>query len=167
MEKSKLMMIVIIALLVLLLATVVGVSFYIMGLVNSQEALDPNAPPQAARALSLEEQQVVSLGEPIVTNLARDPNAGPRDRGRMIRISVLFSYDITDSKLAAELAAKIDANLHIARSIALACIISSTYEDLSDAEGMANLADKIKIRLQEEFETSLIVSVYFDDWLLQ
>jgi flagellar basal body-associated protein FliL len=159
MEKNKLMMIIIIALLVLLLGTVGAVSFYVLNLVRSQP--DPDAPSQIARGVTLDEIESISLGE-FVTNLAKTE----QNKDRLIRISLSLAYDKTDKKASEALVEKINQHHHIARSIALACILSSTYDELIIPDGLANLADKIRVRLQEEFESNLIVDVYIDDWLL-
>jgi flagellar basal body-associated protein FliL len=166
MEKSKLMMIIIMALLVLLLGTVGGVSFYVMNMIRNQPSLADagSAAQQVARNLSIDEMETISLGDTMLTNLAR--SEGSR-QNHYLRASGFIAYDATDRKEAEALAARINENIQFARSIALACIWGSTYEELSETDGPAILADRIRIRLQEEFESNLIVRVYFEDWLLQ
>jgi flagellar basal body-associated protein FliL len=165
MEKGKLMMVIIIALLVILLGAVVGVSIYVMNLINSQTTIADvvNAQSQIATSLSIDEKASMSLGDAIVTNLA----TGADGRKHFISVNGYIAYDIRDKKASDTFATKLTNNIHIARSIALACIISSTYEDLRDPDGMSILADRITRRLQEEFETNLIVDVYLSDFLLQ
>jgi flagellar basal body-associated protein FliL len=164
MERSKLMMIIIIALLVLLLGTVVGVSVYVMNMIRSQTSLVESADNPIAQRWSLEDTTSIQLGDtPIVTNLARSESGG----NHFIRVSAWVGFLNTEKKASDTLAATLEDNIHIARSIALACIKGSTYEELSDPEGKVNLENKILLRLQEEFESNLIVFVSMDDYLLQ
>ncbi len=50
--------------------------------------------------------------------------------------------------------------------MALNVISDRTAEELNALDGKAFLSDLIKTRLQEEFNTMLIVDVFFDDWLI-
>lgn len=168
MEKSKFMMIVIIVLLVVLLGTVVGVSFYVLNVVKNQPEASSDgtvtgAQDRITKSLYIEEITTVSLGSAITTNLADSPNG----EGHIAKVAVSVGYDNTQEKVSEDFAVTFGANTVVARAVALACIHKYTYEDLNTDDGPSMLADDIKKKLQEEFNTTLIVSVVFDEWLLQ
>lgn len=166
MEKGKFMMIIIIVLLVVLLGTVVGVSFYVLNLVKNQAALsgdgDANA-SQVVRNLNIEETTSFSLGNSITTNLADSVDGS----AHIAKIGVLIGYDNSVKDASAAFAETLTAQTDYARSIALACIRKYTYEELNAEDGQAVLSEDIKTKLQDEFNTTLIVKVSFDDWFLQ
>lgn len=166
MEKSKVMMIIIIVLLVALLGTVVGVAFYIMNMVRNTQTT-PNeytaTTDHITKHLKPEEITKVSLGDSILTNLAK----GEDGKSYIARIKVLVGYDNTVKKESDAFAEVLTNNMEFMRSIALSCLRNSTYEDLTSDGGESALADRIKTMLQSEFDTTLIVNVYFDDWLIQ
>jgi flagellar basal body-associated protein FliL len=165
MEKGKLMMVIIIVLLVVLLGTVLAVSFYVMNLVSKQaeaSGLNPQS-EYAGKVLTQDEITKVTLGDAITTNLAK----GPDNKDHVAKLRVVIGYDNTVKEESAAFEATINANLEYARAVALACIYSSTFEELSNPDGMANLANKIKEQLQDAFKTNLIVDVYFSERTLQ
>lgn len=167
MEKGKLMMIIIILLLVVLLGTVVGVSFYVMSLVKNQAAAtdvqSTSSNEHVVKNLSQSEITKISLGDAIVTNLIDSPNG----TAHFAKMKVLVGYDNTVKTDSEAFATMLTNDLTFARSIALACIRNYTYEDLNASGGDAVLANDIKEKMQDQFNTTLIVDVYFDDWLLQ
>ena len=112
----------------------------------------------------MEEITLVSVGDSILTNLA----VGADGSGKhYASVEVTIGYDNTQKKVSEEFGALLHEYMPVARSVVLACLYSSTYEELRDPDGPAVLADLIKRRLQEEFSTKLIVAVYLDNWLWQ
>jgi flagellar basal body-associated protein FliL len=163
MDKSKQMMIIIIALLVLLLGTVVGVAVYVVSIVNSP-SIGADAVVPDRESITRDEVTSVPLGsEPIVTNIPSTTGT----RSRFIRVNGWVGYDNTQAKLSDEFGELLNDNIHFARSIMLACVKASTYEELNTPDGLMNLESKILTRLQQEFESSLIVEVRIDDFVLQ
>jgi len=164
MGKNNVMMVIIIVLLVVLLATVGGVTFYIMQLIQNTSITggeDNNVPAGYRRPLKPDEITKVSLGDSITTIMI-----GEDDNSHTIRISVMIGYDNTDKKASPEFEKTFKENLEFAKSIALTCIRNFTYEELMERGGDSRLADTIKTKLQDEFYTTLIVDVYFSEWLI-
>ena len=164
MEKSNLMMIVIIVLLVALLGTVVGVTFYAFNMVQSIEAQAAAAAAgwdRTPRQLHPDEIGRIMAGESILTNLA-----GPGGGGNMARIQVVIGYDNTQGRESNDIAELIyDQMTHI-RIVALNSIGSRTAEELSAIDGRNVLAAEILDRLQNDFRTNMIVEVSFYEWVI-
>jgi len=162
MEKNKLMMIVIIILLIVLLGTVVAVSMYVLNIMKSQPTTGGNNIPQVSQGLTRDEITMISLGDPILTNLQVSEDGKTHNA----RITIEIGYDNTKATDSDALANMLNNQIKYARSIALACIYSKTFEELSKPDGMETLADEIKKRLQDEFLTTLIVDVNISDHIL-
>ena len=164
MEKGKLMMVVIIALLVLLLGTVLAVSFYILNMVNQAASAEAQGTQSesVSKELTQDDLTKVPLGAAITTNLAK----GADGKSHMAKIGVVVSFNNTVEVESEAFAATLNNSLDYARSIALACIYSSTIEELSDPDGIANLANIIKEKLIDAFGTTLITDVFFNEWTL-
>jgi flagellar basal body-associated protein FliL len=166
MEKSKLMMIIIIALLVLLLGTVVGVSLYALKLFN--ENSDPEAraaanQPQVVKNLTREQITSVSLGDPITTNLQK----GDDGKSHFAILSVEVGYDNTVKNESDAFGLVLAENIKYARSVALSCIYGRKYEELQDMDGLNELAAEILQKLQEGFNSQMIVEVTISDQAFQ
>ena len=164
MEKNKFMMIIIIVLLVAMMGTIVAVSLYVLGFVQNQ-SLDAEGgrTPQAIRKLTIEEVSNINLGDPIRTNLRKDPDGRPR----YVVFSIDIGYDNTQGKDSTDIAFLINMNITRARSLALRTAYSKSYADLDDPDGFAMLETEIKEKLQELFESSLIVDVNIYDYIIQ
>ena len=165
MEKSKFMMIIILVLLVVLLGTVVTVSMYVLNLVKSQaEMTDAGGARKdtPTKNLSMEEIITVSLGDPITTNLSK----GSDGLAHYAKIGVLVAYDNTVKKESDAFGEVFNQQLDYARAIALACIYSVTFDDIATTDGKAELANTIKEKLQNAFDSNLIVDVIFKEWTI-
>jgi flagellar basal body-associated protein FliL len=167
MDKGKLMMIIIIVLLVVILGTVGAVAFYVMNMMNSQTAAieEGTNGVTVSKKLDIQDLQSVSVGGEIITNLTK----GADNLQHTAKIGVNFRYDKTVEKESEAFTTLLTEPgiLEYARSVALGCINDCTYEDLYvNDDGAAFLADLIKTRLQEEFNTTLIVDVYFNEWTI-
>ena len=165
MEKGNLMMIVIIVLLVALLGTVVGVTFYAFNMVQQMEAagqglLDWDRTP---RELHIDEINRVMVGDAIITNLATDPGG----RSGTARIQVVVGYDNTQGRESDDMSQLIADNLSSIRMTALDAIQSRTYQDLIARDAMRNLGDEILERVKNDFRTNMIVEVRFYEWIVQ
>ena len=163
MEKNKFMMIIIIVLLVVLLGVVAGFSVFVINGGLNPSAQEQVTREQPVKVLGFDDIVRVSLGEPITTNLAVGETGGKH----VARLGVLIAYDNTQGKVSTAFAELLDRNMEYARSLVLACIYASTYEELSGPDGMATLERTIKERLLDEFETSLIVDVNISERVLQ
>ncbi len=158
------MMIIIIVLLVVLLGTVVAVSVYVLNIINAESTAVENgtAGVTRVRELSVKEKTTVVISSKLSTNLSR----GTDGDSHIAQLAVSLQYDNTTDD-SVEFGELVNANIPLAKSVAIECITSFTYEELElDPDGRAILADKIKLSLQEEFNTTLIVNVIFDEWLI-
>ena len=166
MEKSKLLMIIIIALLVLLLGTIVGVSMYALRLFNEVGTGDGSgvaSGPQVVRILNREDISIVSLGDPITTNL----QSGADGRARFAVVSVNVGYDNSVRNESDAFGQLLESQIPLARSVALRCLYGKTFDELRDPDGIAELENEILEMLQQEFNTSLIVEVTLSDYTFQ
>jgi len=164
MEKSSLMMIVIIVLLVALLGTVVGVTFYAFNMVSSMETATQTAGgfDRSQRTLHPDEIGRIVIGDVIITNLAT--NAG--GFAGHARVQVVVGYDQTQERDSANVSELIHEQMDYIRMIALASINNRTREELAARDGMETLAAELLETLQNDFRTNMIVSVGFSEWII-
>jgi len=158
------MMVVIIALLVILLVAIGGVSFFAYrviasgGLGTGQQ----NATQQVVPELKPDEVEILKLASPISTDLA----IGADGKAHLIRLSLAVGVDNTDKKESPKLIALIVAKETLIRDIALGVIKSKTYEELSRPDGRDILKNEILEHIQATFQNPLLVSILIDDWIL-
>ena len=164
MEKSNLMMIVIIVLLVALLGTIVGVTFYAFNMVRGMEAAAANAAgwDRTQRVLHPDEIGRIVIGDPIVTNLY---TAGSGAGGHA-RIQIIVGYDQTQGRESSDMAQLINEQMDTIRTIALASIRNYTMQELAARNGMDILAAELLETLQNDFRTNMIVEISFREWMI-
>jgi len=165
MDKSKLMMFIIIGLLVLLLGTVVGVTVYLIGLVGDDRPeefqVEQEAPPPPN--LSLRDLDEFNLGD-FLTNLAVDPDG----RSAVVITEVVLGINNTgDVTELSEFMDILEASRHLARGHVNDVFGNLTYGEVRTPEGRAAAGEEIRLRLQSAFESNLIIVVGFSDWMLQ
>ena len=166
MERSSLMMVVIIVLLVALLGTVVGVTFYAFSMVQNMEAQAAAAGigfERQVRPLGPDEITYIMIGEPIATNLATE---GGTVSNHIARVQLVVGYDNTQQAESAEAAQLINEHMTAIRIMAIESIGSRTFQELTASGGRAALADELLYSLQNDFRTNMIVSVGFYEWML-
>ena len=162
MDKGKLMMTIIIVLLVLLLGTVVAVSIYLVNMFGNDTPTGGNGtrteihvgPPR------LQDIEPVAMGN-ITTNLATSANGrvGSVRTDISVGLDTRFTgWEDTQSELIRLESA--------ARHIMINVFNSLTTEDVNTVEGRNAAAEIILTRLQEQFNSPLIVQVMFDSWIL-
>jgi len=164
MEKGKVMMGVIIGLLVLLLATVVGVSIYLFSLFGSDADHGAGGTLQPTR-VGREHIHPVSLGDTITINLA----SSPADRQRHAA-SIGVTVGVNSSGNTREFNSFLNLlNTHMAaaRSVAQDAASNMTYDELRSPEGRDVLIESIMRGLKEEFDTNLIVEVVLDPFIIR
>ena len=163
MDKSKLMMIIIIVLLVLLLGTVVAVSFFLINMGGSNEPTVgiEHLPPDQVR---LRDLYPIYLGDDqITTHLAE----GPTGRTGNVRANVIAGIDTTgDQREFEEFVRDFNVRISMARSIAIEVLNGLTYEEIRTPEGQNAASEAIMRRLQENFESPLIVNIRFSNWVV-
>jgi len=157
-DKSKPLMIVIIALLVLVLGAISAASFFLIRSLGKN-----NAPVVSAEApvtkLTIDQIEKVPLKTPISTNLS----AGHDGVEHYVKINLAIGVNNTDKNESPKMLSSLESNEMVVRDIVLGVLRSQTYEDLTVPEGQDLLKDSIKTQLQEEFNSNLIVQVYISD----
>ncbi len=164
MGKNKIGMILIISLLVILLVLfAVGFGFLYKAMTKANEGGEANLVIQ--KELPIEDITNFPIGEPIVTNLLK----GPDKKSHLIKVNV--SLGINTSKDVSKEANKFIPTLEVQKSVIKDIIVgiclSKTYEELDATDGRSVLKDEILLKLQETFETDLIVDVYIDEYFIQ
>ncbi|MDR0271838.1 MAG: flagellar basal body-associated FliL family protein [Clostridiales bacterium] len=161
MDKSKLMMMIIIALLVLLLGTVVGVGVWLIGSSRPNPELTVNpAEPITTEVVTASNMRLVSLNQ-VVANLA----LGPNGRSDSILAEVVIGINDTVSQDEVDaFETTLTNRLSVARNDVFNIFGVLTYDEVRTVEGRAAAAEMIKVRLQESFESNLIVAIYFNEW---
>lgn len=166
MEKSNLMMVVIIVLLVALLGTVVGVTFYAFNMVQSMERAAAQGAlgwEREVRTLRPDEIGRVTVGDAIITNLATEGGGS----GGTARIQVVIGFDNTQSRESQDTYAMINEHISHIRNVALASIQGRSYNEMTSRDAMRDLGDELLERLQNDFQSNMIVEVSFSEWIVQ
>ncbi|MCL2188145.1 MAG: hypothetical protein FWC16_10245 [Defluviitaleaceae bacterium] len=161
MDKSKPMMIIIIALLVLLLGTVVAVTIFLItsfgndGTINEQGPMVTPSPILAPGDIYWREL------EEIRTNLLDGPN-----RPAHIIVSLMVGTNNSSGVPRAEAQAlELAFNFQRARTIANEVLFATTYTEAKSPEGRAAIEERILTRLQLEYG-HLIVAVSSNEWIV-
>jgi flagellar basal body-associated protein FliL len=163
MDKSKLMMIIIIALLVLLLGTVVFVTFYLINLVGND---DPGVHTQIVDReipahITMGDLDEVSLGDRMTINLA----IGDRGTSDTAAFEIVVGiHNAGDQSAVDGIISSINARQGMARGIVIGVLGDLTYEEVRTPEGRSAAAEEVMTRLQTAFESPLIVKVEFSEW---
>lgn len=163
MERNKILMIVIIALLVILLGAMVfiGIQVVAMATGGGGDAVVLDGP---APALSVEELTLVEMSAPIATNL----RIGESGRSHLISTRFSVAIDNTQGRDSQNIVDLMTASDSITRSIALHAVRSRTFEELSHPDAMSILEQDILENLRREFNSNLIHRVFIaGDWYLE
>ncbi|MCL2456554.1 MAG: flagellar basal body-associated FliL family protein [Defluviitaleaceae bacterium] len=166
MDKSKMMMFIIIALLVILLGTVVGVGVYLINIAERDGVETYSSSREVI--ITPANMRTISLGE-IITNLY----PGPNDRSDNVRVEIIVGLDESSPEKKVQLEefdAVFNRQLNVARAIAIEVFVSRTYDEVRTLEGRRETAEIIKNELQKAFNnpddpksTNFIVDVAFSD----
>ena len=166
MDKSRLMMVVIIALLVILIGTVVGSVFFLL----SRTGPDPDAfaevpdPVHHRQLRSMMDLEPISLGERFHTNLA----LGPDGRFGMVMAEVVVGMDgNADPEELEPFMNSFYNRIGLARAVIIQEFGNAHFDDINSPEGQMALAESMTRALQEQFESNLIIGVFFSDWNAQ
>ena len=166
MQKSNLMTIVIIVLLVAILATVVGVGIYGFTMFRNMEAgrveIAPWERDLAPPTLRRDEISEISIPA-ITTNLS----SGSAGRDRIVRVKVSVGVNNTlgqESNMMMQMLGEREVTL---QSIVLSVVRTRTHEQLLEPGGDEALLQEILVTLQEDFQSNAIVGVYLNEFLFQ
>jgi flagellar basal body-associated protein FliL len=160
MEKSRPMMIIIIALLVLLLGTIIAVTIYLISTFGG-EAVEPEAPRTTPTPFILPSDIEWWELDEVRTNLLEGP---PNRFGVYVVTTIMVGINTTGPRQ--ELAdLRVDFSYQRARTIANEVLFATTYAEAKTPEGRAAIEERILNRLQLEFGP-LVVGVSTPDWAI-
>jgi len=152
-EKNKKFMFVIIFLLVVLLATVVGVAIMAMNMLNTpQETLIVTVPERVGPDIL--ELRLVNLSSPMTINLLPGPDGTPH----AVNINVSIELDTRESD-DAELIERIAASEAIIRDAVIYVVSNKRIDQVAGSANQDILREAIMQRLQSEFRTNIIHNV--------
>ena len=156
MEKQKPLMTIVIALLVILLGAVGFVAYNT--LMISSAYTEPVRTIDSGARLTVDQIEKVPLSSPISTNLRRVDGVA-----QYVKIDLSIGVNNTDKRDSPRIVDSLNKNEMVTRDIVLSVLRSQTYQEISVPEGQELLKENIKRRLQEEYDTNLIVQVYISD----
>ncbi|MCL1843924.1 MAG: hypothetical protein FWF79_08930 [Defluviitaleaceae bacterium] len=161
MDKSKMMMIIIIALLVLLLGTVVGVAVHLV-FMGGDDVTVWNEPGQPGVVQPIRPADVYGISlERITTSLA--PGPGGRVDSIIVEPYVGLDGRVDEEELNAFIN-EFNRGINLARAEAIRVFLALEFDEIRTNEGRDAAAEILKNRLQELFESNLIVKVSFPEW---
>ena len=160
--RNKGMIIIIIVLLVVLMAAAgIGVFFFVQSSDRQQE-MEIDAP---ATVLHLSEQDIfdIDLDSPIRTNLAKSIDGS----SHVISIDLSIGINNTVNRESNAIIDLVTEKDRVVRNVALTVIRKRTIQELERPDGLEMLERDILSRLQEQFNSNLIVRVIGSDMILQ
>lgn len=155
MEKNKVMMISIIVLLVVLLITIAGGAFLVVSKLNSAETAEKEPEPVKQENIQLVQFDTDS----IYTNL----RVGDDNKNHVIRVGFSLGIDVSDKKEGEAFVTTITDKTPIVKDVIIGVLRNKTSEELEKSDAQAVLREEILEKLQQEFDSNLIVNVYLSD----
>lgn len=156
MDKNKIMMIIIIALLVVLLGSIIGVFFMFRSYVNT------NAVPEEEIVAELPEVKYQDLTLVSIPSISTNLATGEDGLTHTAKVELAYSV-VTTEEESADMIALLAEKEKVIQSIVLETIRSKTYEEMMRTDTQQQLEDEILKKLQDAFETNLIYSVFIYD----
>jgi len=158
-DKSKPMMAVIIVLLLALIGTVVGVSFYMMTFLRNVQLGENSAQRpgnQVVWNLTPDQLQEIRLADPIRTNLA----VGLDGRAtHMALVGISINIDMTDKRESQRFYDMMTTKESTIRDICLGIIRQMTFEEINRIDSQETMKKEILDALRMTFESNLIYGV--------
>ncbi|MDR1209416.1 MAG: flagellar basal body-associated FliL family protein [Clostridiales bacterium] len=143
-------MIVIIALLIVILGGLAGLTIYTVGAFSGRES---GAPPADKENIPV---TTYDIKDSFKTNLLK----GRDGKDHVISTDVSFTVSAADKKANEAIMGELAESDAAIKSAVLSVIRKCTAEDLSGADASETLSDKILAALRETFETDMITRVY-------
>lgn len=157
-DKNKAMMIAIIILLVVLLVTI-GVGFFI-----TFKNLDKSSAPKDEKPTAVDQNNIsLVTADEIITNL----RVGADEKTHTIKVKISLGIDTSDKKNSEEFITMLGEKDLVVSDVILGVLRNKTYEELNKGDAQEILRDEILGKLQQQFNTNLIVTVYVSDLFLQ
>ena len=160
--RNKGMIIVIIVLLVVLMAAAgLGVYFFVSSS-DAQQDMEIGLP---ATHLHLSEEEIfdIDLNGPIRTNLAKSIDGSPH----FITIELSVGINNTAAKESNAIIDLITEKEQVVRNVALTVIRKKTIQELERPDGLEILENDILAKLQEQFNSNLIIRVIGSEMMVQ
>jgi flagellar basal body-associated protein FliL len=163
MERSNLMMIIIIFLLVALLGTIVGVLIYAFSVFQGfdEDGRPPWDREAIRRELEPEEINRIELSHTL-TNVANEDGSITH----VARIQVVIGYDNTAGRDSNDIGERLRNQTLFLQSTVLSQISNMTREVLAGPHGREVLRDALLETLRDAFNTHLIADILFLDWFV-
>jgi len=156
-EKNKKFMFVIIFLLVVLLATVVGVAIMALNMITSPQ--EPSTTIMAdPGGVDFVDSRLINLTSPMTINLLPSPDGTPH----AVNINVSIALDTRD-RADADLIELIAGSEAIIRDAVNYVVSNKRIDQISGSVNQDILKEGIIQRLQSEFRTNIIHNVFFWD----
>ncbi len=162
MEKNKILMVVIIALLVILLSAMGFLGFTLVRFMQNS-GKNANNDIGSMATLPIGDVTLVPLTKPISTNL----KAGVDGLSHIISVSLSVGVNNTDKKESPLLVQQLTSQESIVRDICLSTIRNKTFEELQSQDSETALSNEILARLQDTFKNNLIYQVYISDFYIE
>lgn len=173
MEKNKLMMVIIIAILAIMLAAV-GFGFvYTISMIKSVQQPATVETPTNNQGYDVNSTTVIPLSNSIKANLLPENDGAEHLALLELSVAVAGPADLTKKEQKAAqaeidtLVASIQSREVIVRNMAIKLLRKSTYSELRRADGQEIYGNMLIEELQRTFNTNYIVDVYFGDFYLQ
>lgn len=166
MGKNKTGVILIVVLLVALLVLFIFGFFALYKALNKANSDEPNASVVLSQEVPIEDITNFAVKEePIITNLLK----GPDKKEHIIKFNVSLGINTSKKvkKEATKLLTTLETQKLVIEDIIIGVCLSKTYEELSDNNARTILKDEILAKVQQAFNTNLIVDVYLSDLLIQ
>lgn len=158
MEKGKTMMIAIIVLLVILLATICGVSYVMITTLKSNDATTAGSKPiTSGKVLDPAEIYTYQLASPIAINLA----VGSDGVQHSASVEIGIGIDNTDKKNSANFITLIQTQEVVVRDVVISVLRSKTIDEMNQPDSQEVIRQEILEKLCVEFNSDLIYDVYF------
>lgn len=155
---SKKFMIIIVLLLVVLIGGVATLGYVVMKKpADDKETLDVNN----ADELKPKDINTIKFKDSITTNLERTETG---KTNHMIQLNFSVGVDNTKKKDSKEISTLITEKEDIIKHNVISLISKRTYDDMMKSDAKEQFISELLQKLQEEFNTNLIVSIYINDW---
>lgn len=160
MDKNKVMLIAIIALLVVLIGIIVTAVIMLPGMIKKSEQ-----PAETVVESTVDHADIslITIEDAIKTNL----KTGTDDENHVIQAKFSVGVDMSDKDNSQSVYDILTANTVVIQDVILNTVRNKTYEDLQKADAQEILREEILTRLQEEFNSNLIIRVYISDLFMQ
>lgn len=163
MEKNRIMFIIIIVLLVVLLFTIAGVSFYAIRMFSPASQDDRPVTAEEVPRLTASQITTLDLSAPLSTNLLTSDDGADH----VIKISLGIGLNNTDEKEFTAIQTLLTENETVSKDLILGILRNKTYEELKKHDGQETLKEEIRTALQDYYQSNVIVQISVSEIIMQ